>query len=235
MTIIDDALKALFSKHRIFCSEADFQFSLAWEIQKLCKEKDQVWLEYTPKELVDNKAIHIDIVVFLQKNAEDKAKIIPIELKYKTEQLCGEKDGKQINLKKQSAQDTGRFDFIKDIHRMEEYIKSSGDNIQTAYAIFLTNDPQYWEEGKRRTNDEEFRIHEGARITGQRKWSEKASAGSKGDRADNIEISGEYTIKWNIYQPTFNLEIDAENKKPEKIYDEFRYTKVEIRKEDCKC
>ena len=40
MTIIDDALKALFSKHRIFCSEADFQFSLAWEIQKLCKECD---------------------------------------------------------------------------------------------------------------------------------------------------------------------------------------------------
>lgn len=60
---------------KIFHSEADFQFALAWEIQKRYPDA-KVRLEYCPIEI--EPAMHVDILVILDGNW------YPIELKYKT-------------------------------------------------------------------------------------------------------------------------------------------------------
>lgn len=69
------AIDSIKEKRKVFHSEADFQFALAWEIKRLYLEVD-VRLEYAYK--VEDKIYHIDILVMIE------GKFIPIELKYKT-------------------------------------------------------------------------------------------------------------------------------------------------------
>ena len=78
------AIELLSYKRKIFHSEADFQFALAWEIQEL-NPTCHVRLEYVPAAIVPT--MHIDIFV------HQKSEMIPIELKYlkkriKYQKLC---------------------------------------------------------------------------------------------------------------------------------------------------
>jgi hypothetical protein len=101
------------SKRRIFCSEKDFQFALAWEIQK-CYDKSNIRLEYCPNL---EKNVHIDIIVELDN------KYYPIELKYKTKTFIGKDNNENYFLKNQGAQDIGKYDYLKDIQRIEQFSK----------------------------------------------------------------------------------------------------------------
>ena len=154
--LIENALNELINEEKeIFCSEADFQFALAWKIKELSlKElspKIDIKLEFTPWKFDPN--IHIDIVV------STEGQMIPIELKYKTKKLekdnfenqenLDHQDSYDVPLKTQGAHDTGRYDFVRDIHRMEQIIDSKKYPMQTAYAIFLTNDSLYWKNPKK--------------------------------------------------------------------------------------
>jgi len=58
--------------------------------------------------------IHLDI----QLSGGDRS--LGIELKYKTRALSLEINGEWFRLKDQAAQDIARYDFIKDLHRLEE-------------------------------------------------------------------------------------------------------------------
>ena len=190
-SIVEQALNNLLSGNRIFNSEADFQFALAWQI-KQDFPKVEILLEYTPWKFKDN--IRIDIVVLI-----DDA-MIPIELKYKTKKYKNEETG--LVLKNQGAQDIGRYDFLSDIERLENFMDSKDYNIQKAYAIFLTNDSLYWNEPKsnKRTVDEDFRFHKGITLHGVRKWK-GASPGTQKKREEAIDIKGTYVIKWQDYVP----------------------------------
>lgn len=192
---INEILNALFSEKRIFCSEADFQFALARKIKELYPSA-KIRLEYTPA-LFDTKR-RIDIAVFINEQ------MIPIELKYKTKAFSNTIDGEYIYLRNHSAEDTGRYDFLRDIQRMEEIMDSRKYSIRTAYAVFLTNAPAYWQvPGKRKRipNDWEFRIHEGIALHGKMNWQPKAGEGTKHGRNDAIEIRGSYHITWKDYVP----------------------------------
>lgn len=57
------AIDSIKEKRKVFHSEADFQFALAWEIKRLYPEVD-VRLEYAYK--VDDKIYHIDILVMIE-------------------------------------------------------------------------------------------------------------------------------------------------------------------------
>ena len=193
--MITKALQALFSENRIFCSEADFQFALAWKIRELNPAAD-IRLEYIP--WLFDKNMHIDIVVFI--NGE----MVPIELKYKTKGFSGKVGKYNIYLKNQSAQDLGRYDFLYDVHRMEKITYSGIYPIQKAYSILLTNDRNYWEipgPRKRKTNDDEFRLHEGTVIHGERNWKSGTGSGTKKLREKPITLIGTYTVTWNDYIP----------------------------------
>ena len=186
-----EGIESLFPDFPIFCSEADFQFSLAWRIKELYPEVD-VKLEYRPWDY--DKRVRIDIVI-LKDN-----RMIPIELKYKTKRYDEEYKGEKIELKNQSAHDSARYDFIRDIKKLEDIIKCDKYRIEEAYAIFLTNDPLYWNPvNNTDALDSQFRIHEGVQINGERAWKEGASKGTIKDREDELEVDGTYDIKWHTY------------------------------------
>ncbi|AHM57675.1 hypothetical protein EAL2_808p01700 (plasmid) [Peptoclostridium acidaminophilum DSM 3953] len=196
MLDIDHVLGMLFSENRIFVSEADFQFALAWKIKELYPDLS-IRLEYIPWDF--DKSMHIDIVIFKEN------RMVAIELKYKTKQKSMIFNGETISLKGHSAQDCGRYDFLYDIQRMES-IMESNYKVENAYAIMLTNDSGYWNKSNRTgTNsppaDDEFRIHEGAVVSGRCSWKSHAGAGTRKNREKDIQLKNTYEVKWKEYLP----------------------------------
>lgn len=210
---ISSIMKELSGERKLFHSEADFQFALAWIIQQKYSDA-KVRLEYCLN--LNNRAMHIDIVVFVGR------KIIPIELKYKTRcktNKCNEVniDGEIYILKNHGAQDMGRYDFVKDIKRIETIIDSTKSDC--GYAIMLTNDKSYWENKniKKSTISDEFHIHDNASLFGERKWINNPSKDSIKGRESSIELTNKYKINWQLYSK--NTEMD---------YGDFKYTIVKI-------
>lgn len=205
---ISQVFEKLLTKKRLFNSEADLQFALAWEIQTQYPNAE-IRLEYVPWDY--NPQMHIDIVVY------DNNKLIPIELKYKTKGFIGEYNKENIVLKNHGAQDHGRYDFIKDIQRLEGFCGCKNYNVGTGYAIFLTNDSKYWLSNDKNSIDNAFRIHEGNVVSGDLNWEDKAGFGSvKGRPA--LRLKGNYKFNWNVYNLADNLQfkytiIKVENKR----------------------
>lgn len=193
---IEYVLETLFQDNRIYVSEADFQFAFAWKIKELYPDAT-IRLEFIPWEY--DSSMHIDIVVF------HNEEMIPIELKYKTRHAKLNFNGEKILLKAHSAQDCGRYDFLYDIQRMEG-IKESCYPVKKAYAVMVTNDSGYWNKSMNSGTstppvDDEFRIHEGASISGVRSWKEHTGAGTKKNREKSINIKNVYVVNWKLYQP----------------------------------
>lgn len=186
---LDYALKELFSENRIYCSEAEFQFALAWKIKELYPSVE-IKLEYTPFKY--NRNIHLDIVVI------ENFKMIPIELKYKTKKICIQCDDEEIQLKNHGAQDTGRYDFIKDIERLEKLKASELYPIEKSYAVMLTNCPLYYKSTGKISVDEAFKIHQGKVVHGKLSWGDQASAGTKKSREAVLDIRGQYAMDWKL-------------------------------------
>ena len=128
---LEEILKNLIKDRPLFHSEADFQFALAWQIKKKYQDAD-IRLEYP---IEDEGRKYVDILV--------DGKYL-IELKYKTRELNGSYDGESYNLKEQGAQDHARYDFIKDISRIETF--DINPSFNQGYVIFLTNDLSFCEE-----------------------------------------------------------------------------------------
>ncbi len=121
---------------------------------------------------------------------------IGVELKYKTKtHKHVAKDGEVFNLKNHGAQDCCRYDFLKDISRLEKWIQTG--HIKHGYAVFLTNDHLYWEQSKdKSTVDEQFRIHDGKNMEGRLCWDKNASSGTMKNRETPINLHDTYTMKW---------------------------------------
>jgi hypothetical protein len=134
MIDLDGVLRELSKERLVFHSEADFQHALAWKIHKKYPE---INIRFERRIELDDKEIYIDI--FLK---DKKERIGLIELKYKTRDIEIEINDERFKLKNQSAQDISRYDFIKDISRLEKCVDRLPNT--TGYAIFLTNDPSYW-------------------------------------------------------------------------------------------
>ena len=208
MTFITSVLAELVNKRPVFHSEADFQHALSWEIHKRW-ERCSMRLEFKPPYL-DNR-VYLDIW------ATDKEVILAIELKYKTRRLRVEIGNEPFDLLDQSAQDTGRYDFLKDIQRLEQIVSGRSDIV--SYAIFLTNDSAYWRLPRdSQTVDASFRIHQGRILTGELRWGSGASKGTMKTREEPIFIKGVYNLNWQIY-----------SNPSEEPYGKFRYLLVEVR------
>lgn len=184
-----DVLGRLAEERPVFHSEADFQHALALEIHR-SQPETALRLERRP----NNPESRIYVDVWLERDGTATA----LELKYKTRQLETPVNREQFRLLNQSAQDIARYDFVKDIARLER-LTGSGE-VNSAFAIFLTNDRSYWSPaGRPDTVDAAFRIHEGQRLEGTLDWSERASAGTKRSREDPLLLRGTYTLRWSNY------------------------------------
>lgn len=186
-------LESLAIKRPLFHSEADFQHALAWEIHQQ-SSNHSIRLEFKPPNI--KKRFYIDLWV------ANKESAIAIELKYKTRGPSLEHEGETFDLLNQSAQDCGRYDFCKDIQRLEA-VASEQPNI-IGYAIFLTNDSGYWNKPRKdQPADSDFRIHQGKTLSGELKWGSHASQGTKRGREDSISIKGTYDLAWKQFSQQF--------------------------------
>lgn len=148
------AINRLAKDGKIFCSEADFQFSLAWELQKILPSAE-IYLEKGVD--VTDDMFYIDIVV----RYEDL--YYYIELKYHTSLCVWRYKNSQLFLKEQSAQDLLRYDYLKDIYRLLTVSKAHKEDYGGGYAVVLTNDRLIYDKPRFYSNkvlDFNFRIHE---------------------------------------------------------------------------
>ena len=190
MINLHDQMNALMRKRSIFHSEADFQFSLAWEMQKAYPYAD-IRLEYCPAEHTN---MHLDIFIRID------GKSYPIELKYKTLMAQFEIEGERYNLKSQGAHDLGSYDYLIDVERIE-LLKKTMPSFEKGYAIMLSNDYLYWDipKSKKTTVFDSFRIHDGCEKGGLLNWTGNPSAGTTKDREKPINLHGKYQIEWREY------------------------------------
>lgn len=207
---ISEVLSALAKQRPVFHSEADFQHAIAWEIHKRLP-RASVRLERPVQISHPNKLRHIDIWIELDGN------VLALELKYKTRALQVRVGNEQYSLRSQSAQDIGRYDFIKDIERVEDILVDRAP-YASGYAILLTNDPSYWTQSLNdNTVDVKFRLHEGSNLYGSLEWGLGASEGTKRGREQPLQIGGYYALRWEDY-----------SRSADGSYGRFRYLLVEV-------
>ena len=188
MIDIVGTLTSLAHTRPIFHSEADFQHALAWRVHQLWPDYS-VRLEFRPPEFT--KRVHLDIWAIGHPS-------LAIELKYKTRGLRANVGGELFELRDQSAQDIGRYDFLNDVQRVEQVVSSRRG--VTGYAILLTNDSAYWRPPRSPgTIDAEFRIHQGRLVTGDLAWGAAASDGTMKGREAAIALRGSYALTWRDY------------------------------------
>jgi hypothetical protein len=187
---ITSVIQALSHKRKIFVSEADFQFSLAWQIQQQYPKAD-IRLEYCPVEI--DPSMHVDILVKMDDSH------IPIEVKYFKMGCDVIVEGERFILKNQGAQDIARYDFLKDITRIEKLIQADSKFSQ-GYVVLLTNDPTYRNAPvSAKTCDAQFRIHKDALKSGELSWDERTGKGTMLGREKPLSIRGNYLMDWQDY------------------------------------
>lgn len=206
MLAIHDCLKALAEKRPLFHSEADFQHALAWQIQQLLQEA-HIRLELPVK---GETRRYLDIAV------QDGAEQILIELKYKTRSLKAVVNDETFLLRDQGAQDIGRYDYLKDIERLESMLAQQQGT--RGYAILLSNDHGYWTQARSHTVDAAFRLHEKSLLSGTRHWDQNTSPGTMRGREAPIQLRGKHHNRWRDYSQV-----------TEGVGGQFRYLLHEVR------
>lgn len=200
-------LGAIARQRPIFHSEADFQHSFAWYLHLHFPEA-RIRLERPIQSTLG--LLHIDVIAGLD------SRLHAFELKYKTRAIDTRIGSELYALQDHGAQPIGRYDFLKDVARLEAVAQNPQASV--AYAILLTNDSAYWAEA-RGVDDTSaaFSLHDGRVLSGRLDWSPRASVGTKRGREEAITLRGRYTFLWQAYS-----EIDC------KRYSRFRYLAVEI-------
>jgi hypothetical protein len=182
------ALARLSKRRPLFHSEADFQHELAWELRQAASVED-IRIERPFAEGGSRRAL--DLALRL------RGEWFGLELKYLSRRLQHVIDGEAFDLANQAAQDIRRYDYWKDVARLEEWTR--GGRLQAGAAILLTNDPNFWTGGRKGVVDEQFRTHDGRSALGSLRWSTKASRGTTAGRDNPIVLAGKYHVSWAAF------------------------------------
>ncbi|KKR47539.1 MAG: hypothetical protein UT90_C0006G0055 [Parcubacteria group bacterium GW2011_GWA1_40_21] len=185
---VEKLLSQLEEKRPVFHSEADLQHELAWLLHNEFP-RSSVRLE-KPYTSESGKSEYVDIFAGII------GKKYFIELKYKTKELKPKKEinGEKFHLKNQGAQDCGRYDFWKDVSRIESKVAETNNSF--GYVIFLTNDHSYLREPRKTSLTYNYRTTDGRKVT---KCSLGSLKGYNKGRERNIKIKNSYEIKWKNY------------------------------------
>ena len=186
MIDMDGVLGRLAADRPIFHSEADFQHALAWRIQSAYSEA-HIRLETRPE-----RGIHLDLLVGLPEGRT------AIELKYLAARFVGVVGVEQYELPNRGAHAISRYDFVKDVSRIERCIRSG--YADRGWAVALSNDQSYWTVGsKANPVDAAFRLHDGRVLSGLLSWGIDVGAGTTRGREAALAVSGSYSCKWRSY------------------------------------
>ncbi|MCM3412827.1 hypothetical protein [Metabacillus litoralis] len=176
----------------VFHSEADFQHALAWEIHNQ-NPNSKLRLEYNPA--ISDGNMYLDIWV-THPNGSRTA----IELKYITKKISLQLIDEVFNLKNHGALDLARYDFIKDIMRIET-VCNTLDNTN-GFAVILSNESALWKQPVLRDkvpNDIEYRIHNGKILEGELNWGQNTGQGTMKGRESSLNLLGAYKLNWLHY------------------------------------
>ena len=188
MIKIPELLAELSLERPIFHSEADFQHALAWKIHS-----KHPGLNIRLERVFRNNNTNMNIDLFVVGNNFNVA----VELKYKTRGIAVVHNDERFLLADQAAQDLGRYDFLKDIQRLELLQNLSGCK---GIAVFLTNDSAYWKPAKSvDVGYVEFCINEGICLKGNLNWGSRAGDGTRRGREKAINLIGSYPMNWTDY------------------------------------
>ena len=202
MALIDvvykDVKQFLETNEELLFNERDFQMHLATFLRRTGNYDDVDVEYYVPlSELTgyiwDNE-LRMDVLV--RKGKE----YLPIELKYKTKtvrkkllRFNEEVSGEVEVMKNQGAQDLGKYDFWKDVRRIE-IVRKRFSAIKNGLAVFVTNDPAYLKAGRESSNHFKFSMIEG--VNGKEKhWLDKDSTCCK--THPDFEVEKDYSIHWD--------------------------------------
>lgn len=209
---ITESLEKLSHDRKIFHSEADFQFALAFEIQSKNPEL-QVRLE-RPFKFEDKKEkVYVDLVII----AGDSS--YGIELKYKTKKIKDTIHGEEFDTANHAATNHGRFDFWANVDRLLKIIRSG--KLDGGMVILLTNEPNYWNNDSKNYCSHQFHLKDGRQIKKAEvlKWKNKKCRENAGKKRNScIKIERNYQLCWVDYS-----EIKVNNKTHE-----FRYLSLEV-------
>ncbi len=170
---------------KIFNNEKQFQFEFALALKDYfdkANRKCQIHFEYRS----ESGNHYYDLVL------EENGEFCPIELKHKA--LA------------HKAQDLGRYDFLKDVERIECFKKDNPNKKnENGFAIILTEDKAYWEKDGANFNYREFAIKDGSNVkAGAKNWVTKTKLNFSqlkakyGFRAGAINTK-DYGVEWKNY------------------------------------
>jgi len=187
---IPRVLAELARERPVFHSEADFQFALAWHIQRT-RPSAAIRLEY--------KAAYAYRRGYLDLWVREQDAVSAIELKYFMRRLTVSVDGETYDLVDQGAADIGRYQVLKDLAKVESIV--AAQPATRGYVVALTNNDMYWKvlAQPRTTIDAAFRIHERAVLAGNLAWSSSAGAGTTKGIEAAIQLTNRYQAQWRDY------------------------------------
>ena len=192
-----DVKQFLDTNKELLFNERDLQMHLATYLRQT-NHYDDVDVEYyVPlselENYIWNNELRIDVLV--RKGDE----YLPIELKYKTKSVkkriprFGEQVSEDVEvMKNQGAQDLGKYDFWKDVRRIE-IVRKRFKAIKNGLAVFVTNDPAYLQSGRDLSNHIKFSMTEGAHGK-EKHWLDKDSTCCK--THPDFNVDQEYIIHW---------------------------------------
>lgn len=194
------------AKRTIVC-EAQLQFDLAWKLKKFYEETDtvNVFLEYAVKdgkqkaedEKKNSRYSYYDIVI------KEGDEFIPIELKSKTKSV---KDRDEYS--NQSAQDLARYDFWRDVERIENFSTWSKQPANIGYAVMVTNDGAYVKNSGENAMYKNFAMNRNRAVkAGVLDWIWKTGKRTEtvgNNRVDGLTISNDYELNWEEEVPAKN-------------------------------
>jgi hypothetical protein len=189
---IEAALQRLADARPVFHSEADFQQALAW---RLHRDFDDVVVRLEYPLPWGGRRAYADLWLAPRGGPSEGA--IAIELKYWKQRLRVTIGRERFDLVDQDARDAGRYDFLRDVTRVERLVAEG--YARAGAVIALTNDFGYWRTGQPNTNDADFRLHEGRRIAGVLRWAPTTGRRTKRGREADLHLRGEYRPVWRPY------------------------------------
>lgn len=186
-------VRALSRRRPVFHSEADLQQELAWQVHMTHPEM-QVRLEVRVPE--PSRPGHRERVDLLLRGAQGS---VVVEVKYLTDALNVVHDGEVFDLPRQGAQDVSAYDVVKDIFRVEHFVRT--EFAVAGVVLVISNDASYWTDPGhgRVTGAAAFRLYEGTTLAGERAWGDAAGPGTRRSREASLALSGNHLLRWADY------------------------------------
>lgn len=190
-------IEELSEERPIFLSEDDMKLEIAWKIKTMYPDA-QIRLEYSLNYKKYNLDTYerIDILVIINNGW------IPIELKYKKKKFEKTIKDEYFYLRNDGAQDQGRYNYLRDIERIEKISKGVPEFIE-GYTLLITNDLSYT---KAPTKEDGFarNFYLFGDKQGKIEWAKnnegkEASAGTKSGCEKTIKLENKYAMKWEKY------------------------------------